>query len=283
MIDGNNEAAIFRKSDGGDILKLFKNHENSRKIHAMNCCICNKLLIGSYMYDVWDNKMCESHFNKDVVHCSSCTAFTKREHILPDGRVLCKRCFEDAIKSGDSIEKIKTFVINALRNAGFNDLRIQDISFEIVTAQRLAEIRKAPVDLKIKGFTSSNLNTITLYGFSTSKKFRHNIYVLTHLVDTEFAGTLAHEFLHAWLFQNSVKMSHKLDEGFCNMGSYLIYRSIPGAFAKMQLKFLYESTDPIYGDGFREMYAHFKRLGWKEMIRKVKRKSIFSGVVGLTA
>ena len=241
----------------------------------MNCHICSKSLVGAYLIDAWDNKMCESHFGKGVVHCSSCTAFTKREHVVSDGRVLCKRCYDATIKPGDSIEKIKTFVTKSLYNTGFSDLRIEDISLEIVSAQKLADLQKMPVNLDNKGFTLSNVTTSSLYGVLTTKqKFDHTIYMLTHLTSVEFAGTLAHEMLHAWLTQYNVNMPQKKMEGFCNMGTYLIYSSIKGTFAKMQLKFLHESADPIYGDGFREMYEHFKRLGWNELIADVRRKGV---------
>ena len=237
----------------------------------MICYICHKLLIGRYFIDVWGNKMCESHLNKNVVHCVSCSAFTQREYTLEDGRVLCKTCYGAAIKPGDSIENVKNFVINCLFNIGFSDLRLEDITYEIVTAQKMAEIRKKPVNTQIKGFTYSNI-TITTFGKSTSKKFVHNIYILTHLANVDFAGTLAHEMLHAWLTQNEIKMSQKLEEGFCNMGNYLMYSSMSGELAKMLLKSLRENPDPIYGDGFREMFEHFKRLGWKELIKNVKEK-----------
>ena len=228
-------------------------------IKPMICCICNKPLTGRYLIDVWDNEICEAHLDKDAVHCASCSAFSKREHSLTDGRILCKRCFGDAIKPGDSIEKVKTSVIHALYNVGFNDLRIQDVFLEIVSAQRLAEIRKEPINMNFKGFTISNITTSRLYGIlTTSRKFKHNIYFLTHLTNVEFAGTLAHELLHAWLTQNGVKMPQKQTEGFCNMGAYLMYSSMQGENAKMQLKSLHESPDPIYGDGFREMFGHFK-------------------------
>jgi len=245
----------------------------------MICSICSKPLIGNYLVDIWDNKMCEVHFNKDAVHCDSCTAFTRKEHLLPDGRVLCKSCFDIAVKSGDSIEKIKTFVIKSLYQVGFSDLRIDDIcSIEIVTAQRLAEFRKEQIDVQTKGFTYSTVITSTSFGVfgikNTTQEFKHNIYILTHLTKTEFAGTLAHELLHAWLFQNGIKMSSKMTEGFCNMGTYLMYSSMPDEFSKMYLKSLHEDTDTIYGDGFREMFEDFERLGWKKLIEKVRNKGI---------
>jgi len=237
----------------------------------MFCDICNRLLTGG-LIDAWGNKMCGSHLNTDVEHCSSCSAFTRREHTLADGRVLCKRCFGVAIKPEDSIENIKILVVDSLYNVGFCDLPVKDISFEVVTAQRLAEVRKEPANTQVKGFTYSTINTTSTLGVVTTRKYKHHIYMLTHLTKEEFAGTLAHELLHVWLFQNDVKMSDKMVEGFCNMGAHLIYSSISDDYAKMRVKSLQENPDPTYGDGFREMFEHFKRLGWAELIKNVKEK-----------
>lgn len=240
----------------------------------MKCHICNKPLAGKYYFDSWDNKICESHINNDAVHCSSCTGFTKKDIVLPDGRVLCNVCMSIAIKPNDSIEAAKKSVINALTKVGFDDLRIEDISIEIVSAQRLAEIRKSPVNLQNKGLTQSV--TTTSFGFLSGKnqQFRHTIYMLTHLTKIEFAGTLAHEMLHAWQTQNGIKMSPKLTEGLCNMGAYLMYNTLASSLTKIYLKALHESPDPIYGDGFREVYAQFEELGWSELIRKVRGRNL---------
>ena len=199
----------------------------------------------------------------------------KKDITLPDGRVLCKVCMSIAIKSGDSIEAIKTNVINTLSKVGFDDLRVEDISIEIVSAQRLAEIRKSPVNLQIKGLTLSMFSA-SMLGLFTGKNqtFRHTIYILTHLTKVEFAGVLAHEMLHAWQTQNGIEMPPKQTEGLCNMGAYLMYNRLPSSLTKIHLKTLHESPDPIYGDGFREMHALYKDVGWKELIQMIRNKQI---------
>jgi len=242
------------------------------------CYICLQPLAGTYHFDVWDHKMCASHYNKDVIACSSCYGFTKKDNILPDGRILCKVCFDTAIKPGDSVESVKASVINNLNRVGFDDLRIEDITIEIVSAQKLAEIRKSPINLQNKGITMSKTTTATSFGFFTGKNtrqtFRHRVYMLTHLTKIEFAGTLAHELLHAWQVQNGINMSPKMTEGVCNMGTYLMYTSLPGSLTKILLKSLNESNDPIYGDGFREVFTIYNDIGWSELIMKIRKKDI---------
>ena len=240
----------------------------------MDCYICEKTITGKYYVDGWDHKICESHLNNEAVFCSSCKGFTKKEHILPDGRILCYACMSIAIKPNDSIELIKKSVINALNKVGFDDLRMEDISIETTSAQKMADIRQSPVNLQNKGLTLSKTTSSISFGFfngkGTSRKFKHTIYMLTHLTKIEFAGTLAHEMLHAWQVQNGIQMSPKMTERLCNMGTYLMYNTLSNSLTKRLLNGLHESTDPIYGDGFREVHAHFQEWGWSELIRNVR-------------
>lgn len=240
----------------------------------MECFICNKPLVGRYFIDGWNHNICESHLDNDAVNCSSCTGFTKKDNILPDGRILCNVCMGMALKPDYPIETIKNSVINALNRVGFNDLRTEDISIEIVSAQRLANIRRGLVNLQNKGLTLSKTKTTTSFGLLTGKHinqtFQHTIYVLTHLTKIEFAGTLAHEMLHAWQVQNGIKMSPKMTEGLCNMGSYLMYDTLANSLTKILLKSIHESPDPVYGGGFREVFAIYEECGWTELINKVR-------------
>ena len=236
----------------------------------MNCHICNEPLTVRFYQDAWDNKICESHLNKDAVHCSSCTGFTRKEHCLPDGRCLCKSCFGIAVKAGDPIDRIVRYVVANLNKAGFDDLRFDDMTIEIVPARKIADILNSTVvDVLQKGITSSQIIEETF----SKPKFKHNIYMLTHLTHIEFAGSLAHEVLHAWQTQNSIVMSQKHIEGLCNMGAWLIWSNLQNPLTKIYLKTLFNNSNPIYGDGFREMYAQYERLGWKVMINNVRKQA----------
>ena len=244
----------------------------------MDCHICNKPLRGRYCFDSWGHKMCESHLNNDAVFCASCTGFTKKDIILSDGRVLCKVCESIAVKPNDPVDLIKRTVINNLIKVGFSDLRLEDIdSIQVVSVEKLAELRKKPIDPNNKGMTFSRVSSS--FGLLSGKKqeMTHTIYMLSYLTKIQFAGTLAHEMLHAWQIQNGVKMSPKLTEGLCNMGAYLMYDSLGSSLTKIYLKQLHESPDLIYGDGFREVYAHYERLGWADLIKYVRENKLVDG------
>ena len=236
----------------------------------MNCHICNKPLTVRFYQDAWDNKICETHIDNDAVHCSSCKGFTGKEHCLTDGRCLCKSCFGIAVKAGDPIDRIVRYVVANLNKVGFDDLRFEDMTIEIVSATKIAEILSLTViNVLQKGITKSQIIE-EAFG---KQQFKHYIYMLTHLTHIEFAGSLAHEMLHTWQTQNSIIMAQKHTEGFCNMGAWLMWSKLQNPLTKIYLNTLFKNSNPIYGDGFREMYAQYERLGWKVLIDKVRKQT----------
>ena len=58
------------------------------------------------------------------------------------------------------------------------------------------------------------------------------------------------------------------------MGSYLVYITMAGSLNKLYLKQLHENPDPVYGDGFREMYRYFEELDWKRLIQCVRERKL---------
>ena len=240
----------------------------------MECFICKKRLSGRYYVDQWDHKMCEAHMNNDAVYCYSCTCFTKKDITLPDGRILCPVCMANAVRPVDSVAFLTSTVIKTLNKVGFDVLSQEDIKLEIISADKMAQVRKSSVNLQNKGLTLSNVSqSFSLLG-GKKQAFNHVIYMLTHLTKNEFAGVLAHEMLHAWQIQNGISMSPQRTEGFCNMGSYLVYITMAGSLNKLYLKQLHENPDPVYGDGFREMYRYFEELDWKRLIQCVRERKL---------
>ena len=85
-------------------------------------------------------------------------------------------------------------------------------------------------------------------------------------VPAEFEAVLAHELLHAWLHQNKIKLSLASIEGFCNLGSYLIYKNDNTHFSSIHIKAMATSKDLVYGKGYREMKVQLEKQGWEKLI-----------------
>ena len=190
-----------------------------------------------------------------------------------DGRSLCESCMASVIYSAEQIEKLKKYVMRRFMDIEekFNDKFLDSVKIDIVSPQRMAEIRKQPVDIHNKGLTQTHSrNTLGGKLFGVKDKFKHHIYILSYLPKIEFAATLAHEILHIWQIENGIQLPSLKCEGLCNMGSYIIYENMSVQKASYYKKSLMESPDPIYGDGFRLIYSIYEQCGFEKLFEMAK-------------
>lgn len=237
----------------------------------MNCSLCNNVINGKYHADYWNNKVCAYHIEEGyATHCSSCGAINAKEYQLEDGRVLCKICHANAVTNLGQVEKINQKVISDLARVGFNNLKIEDVRVGLLSARELAVRRKTNVvDTQNKGLTVSKVsNSLGGMLLGAKQKCMHDIYILSHLTRFEFAGVLAHELLHAWQIQNSIRLEPPMCEGLCNMGAFLMYSNLASSLTSYYKQNLFDSPDPVYGDGFRYVHSVYEGLGWDGLINK---------------
>lgn len=239
----------------------------------MECLICHRQISGRYYFDYWKNAVCaEHHENGETVFCSSCSSIISKDphNGLPDGRYLCSICHAQIISQADQITKIKKLVLNRLIDEGvkFQDRRLESVPIEIVSVNRLAQLRQMPPSVTQKGLTLTRTAT-TLGGklFGITPKMSHHIYILENLIKIEFAGTLAHEMMHIWQNENQIKLAAPQCEGLCNLGAWLAYNTIKSSKTPYFLKVMQENPDPIYGDGFRHVYSKYRQVGWEGVLQ----------------
>lgn len=238
----------------------------------MKCYICNRLINGSYYTDVWGHVVCADHFNSgEITNCSSCRGFTDRQHTLSDGRVLCAACKNNVLENDDDIHLVLSDVLYNLHKRGFDDLLMDTVDVEIVSAKQIATLRGGEVNINNKGLTHSQIKT-SFALFGNSRKLYHKIYILESLPKIEFAGTLAHELLHVWQVQNGIHPPPLWCEGLCNLGTYYTYIMMPSPLTKIFKKTLMENPDQIYGDGFRRVLKLESEIGVANIIDKYKRE-----------
>ena len=64
---------------------------------------------------------------------------------------------------------------------------------------------------------------------TTYTTMEHEITLLTGLPRLQFCGVLAHELLHVWLNEANLQPPTQLMEGFCNLGSHIVYTTAAAA------------------------------------------------------
>lgn len=218
------------------------------------CFHCNSLIFGSHYTDLYNNHCCKKHVDQEesVGYCSECLKLVpKRENLLKDGRIVCGECLSIAVSPDRSFDWILKQVLARLFKAGFEDLKVKNITIWTATSEEMAMYKKGGINVFNEGFCS-----ITENG-------KIKIYIQSHHTKIHFAGVLAHELLHAWCFQQGLfNVPPPIVEGMCNLASYFVYHSIDFPLARIYESMLFADEDPVYGDGFKAMYQVYNEHGW---------------------
>lgn len=219
----------------------------------MKCTICNTEIRGRYWVDPWQQTICASH---KVEHCSSCGRFVKPSDLhLPDGRCLCASCHSSVVRLPQHIEWVEKRVRSILASCGVAD--IPQVPVRLVTPAEMAKLNRAgTINLFQPGLTLT-AQTMGLF-FSRSN---HTVYIFDYLPKIQFAGVLAHELLHVWQNEKGISLPPLYVEGFCNVGSYVVYKAIGRELAHHFIRQMEVSPDPVYGDGFRKVVEMYRNVG----------------------
>lgn len=215
------------------------------------CVVCGNIIVGAYYADEMGNKVCMHHKDKAVI-CLSCGCLCIKEKatIIGHNQFVCESCTSCSPQDKD-VQKITSYV------------------------------RKVLFDSGIEGIPSFNLNRVELdvlyeamgkpcLGLAKYNGVHCDIYVLKYLSRTCFASVLAHEMLHLWQYKNGFSLRQDICEGICNLGSYVVLKSIGTKVAQTRMAIIEKDIDHIYGDGFRKVKSVYDCGGWAMVIKKIK-------------
>ena len=229
-----------------------------------NCVICLQKLEDDFSVDVWGNTFHTEHENEGTF-CHSCSRIisqgvTQGGYVYHDGRQLCSLCIITAVNNDSSIQVSYESVLLQFEAVGIPNLA-NNIPINLLNIHQLNQEGGSLSHAKMKGVTQvKSINTIDPY----EKKFK--ISILSGLPRIEFEAVLAHELLHIWIYQNKIKLPLEREEGFCNLGRYLIYKNDQTQFSTIHLQAMEEDIDPIYGIEYRKMKVHLTQKGWSNLI-----------------
>ena len=227
------------------------------------CTICLKQLNKYYSIDAWNNAFHSYHENEGE-YCHSCSRIisqniTNGGYVYSDGRSICSLCQASAITNSSGFHLSYQSVIEQLSLIGINSIP-HNIPINLTGLNQLRNIAKDQSHSKLKGCTRNKQNYLS---------YQYQIYILNGLPKIEFEAVLAHELMHIWLNIKKIKLPDKYIEGFCNLGSYLVYKNDGTQFSKIHLKAMDKNPDPKYGEGYRLMKKMLLNAGWKDLIIKL--------------
>jgi len=231
------------------------------------CDICGQPLQGTYYTDFWGNSFHPSH-SSELPECNSCgrlicESLTGGGYTLSDGRHLCRICNETAVTDDFLLEASRSYVRRLLVSHGIDNLP-DEIPITLVDRQELKRL-SIYYSEAMHGFTDHNIQTLN--GRVISKD--SHIYILSHLPLIMFRAVLAHEMMHVYLFERNLDLRSDIREGFCNLGSELVYKDNPSEYADFRLLNMSQSQDPDYGIGYRKMSRLLDQRGWRYLLESL--------------
>lgn len=248
--------------------------DNSGKYHPEcyrarklpRCSACDTPIEGKYIKDPWGTVAHKKCKGQSVRLCSSCNRIisqhtSKGGYSYPDGRLICGYCKSMAVESPKAVQQSLKKVIKQLNAVGLSPIPT-DIPIQLVNSRFM---RKTENSANPKGLTRSE----SKYANGKRVSTKQAVYILHGLPKTEFEGVLAHELIHVWLNLNTIKMSDRNTEGFCNLGAMLIYENENTPFSRVLLDNMEKDPDSDYGKGYRRMKKKLHKLGWSTLIQEI--------------
>lgn len=249
-------------------------HVNCYEQHKMpSCDNCGQALKGEYLQDIWGNRCHKEHAGQRTAQCHVCARLIgpRTSHgglHYADGRQVCGICRLSEVTEVAQIEHAKDEVLAHLSAVGFDYIpRYISVSF--------ADKRRLNQRLGVSQRANSHGLTRTVERQQGSLRYvEHSIYVLYGLPRVLFHGVLAHEMIHVWLNEKGLHSWPEADiEGFCNLGTALIYQQDGSPLADVLLQRMQQDPHPVYGDGFRKMNKHLQQLGWSGLLSAMQNPS----------
>ena len=228
------------------------------------CSICDLPLEQSFSIDVWGNQF-HTYHEAEGIFCYSCSRIISQKitnggYIFEDGRHLCSLCNVSAIHKSSDIKNSFDSVLEQLKLVGITGLS-NKIPINLLNMHNLNNLNN---------FSHSNTKGYTEIVLTNDKKIHYaSISILSGLPKIEFEAILAHELLHIWIKKNNINLDSKKEEGFCNLGSYLIYKNHNTKISKIHLQSMENNNDPIYGLEYRKIKKTLKNRGWENLIKSL--------------
>lgn len=254
--------------DNYKILRGKNYHVDCYTDHVLDKCdICRQPLEGLYVTDYWGNSY-HKHHDEDANECGTCGRVISK-HLsqggsqLADGRIICGICSETSVTRRTVRASTQYEVRRILERHGIEGLP-EDIPLTLVDASTLRNLSGINSE-DMRAFTDHRSQTLNGEVITRDS----HIYVLSHLPLVVFKAILAHELLHVYLFEHDLELAPDVREGFCNLGSELIYELDGSDLAEFHLRNMQKSQDPDYGVGYRRMSGILNRVGWVRLLEEL--------------
>ena len=242
---------------------------------ASKCAVCRQPIFTESQKDEYGNVYHFSHV-KEYKKCENCGRLiceniTGGGKKYSDGRDICYLCSAQAIYENEIIRSLFREVKDKMFSLG---IKVPDnITVEGVDRQRLKKEYGSEVSPEMKGFCGSVEQVFRVGNKIEKVTYQHKVYVLNGVPALFLSSTIAHELMHAWIYENAGKdLPPKLAEGSCNFASYLYLKDNYSQNARIIMKRMEISADPVYGAGYRNIYSQFSTKPVSDFLTFLKKE-----------
>jgi len=235
---------------------------------AIHCSHCGETIEEAYLSDFWGNAYHKYHEDSADM-CEYCGRFisnrlTAGGKTYVDGRTICGLCSPKAI---DDVGRARRVLDEAAKYLSLAGIEVDPYAIELFLAERdeLAGMSKRPGH-DLMGFT----RYLYRKAGETIIDERFKVYLLRGMPRTHMIAAGAHELMHVWQFKHAnTDGNDQLCEGSSNYAAFLILGRFPDKDAEYVRRSLSESTDIIYGSGFRRVARMVASEGIEFWLRSI--------------
>jgi hypothetical protein len=237
---------------------------------ADHCDVCGSAFAYVSTYYTGTDKVT----HKKVFLCYACASCTNECYIcslpvktnyiaLADGRFLCARDGKTAILEESKAREICDEVVENLNRMFWRFLTFPSTNVDVALVDRVNLYDQFAV-------VGNDFECPEVLGYIKSQTnhgaFKHAISLMSALPRAEFQATCAHEYSHAWVFENvplkrRKTLSRDAHEGFCELVAFLLMDSL---HEEEQKKIMLRNT---YTRGQIDLFIEAeKRFGFNDVL-----------------
>ncbi len=219
------------------------------------CAIGGERIAGQFWRNCWGEPFCgPCATNVPLCACCNrhiCDRLTGGGVTYEDGRSVCNRCRVTAIDQPEQGRPVVAEVCRVLLNAGGLDLGDGSwVTLALLNRNKMERVGGNSDNTVTRGW--ARYRSIEKRGVRTAT---YTMEILSGLPRHEFAEICAHEMGHFFMYRAGFPdLSPPLSEGLCELCAYTWLMEQRTKEANQSLRQMWESTSPIYGEGFRKAY-----------------------------
>lgn len=234
---------------------------------APECDLCGAPITGKYLEDGWGQRVHAGHI-EHLERCASCSRFLldQRATRLPDGRFLCEACAASSVHSEAAARRLMRDAVKILAAQGIRmNTPLDRINLKLVDRPTIQEIG---------GFGEDTFGVHQVLSSKTREGRvvleETTIYAMDDLPEDQLLSVLAHELFHVWQHERGADGGPAAwREGSANVAGWLALKTRDSDLARFLVRSYEETTDPVYGEGFRRARELFEREGKVAFLARV--------------